>query len=345
MMRSACRVACWGLTALCAAFSASAGHASSPLAALRVRPLRAAGGEGGVERELPARLTTALAHFLRDHADPWLKVETTDRSEQSAETVPAVRYTLESDLSYASGPNEESGRYLLVTRLIRQGRPSALLGQWAGSASSLRYLTANLRGDPRVHTLGLVGEIGSRVLAAVAADADSPTRQWRALWPRLAPLRSPTPMITQAESPYSPLPAIAGGNTFRLRLPFTAGRRYCLLTAVSSRKVEALTLTPAETQSPAGHDAQPLSQAIRLPEGTSEAWLLCRNAASAHTSGRLSRLCTRSAEEDDAPVHILNGVGTGAAAPKENPVPLLEEIARDSNSWRVLRLHVSTPHK
>ena len=352
MIRCASRTGRCMLTALLAWAASSPCHAAPPPITLNVRTLRAAGGESGVELKLPARLTAALTQFLRDHADASLRVETPDRAVQTGERLPATRYTLESDLSYASGQGEESGRYLLVTRLIRQGRPSALICQWAGSASSLRYLTANLRNDPRVHTLGLIGEIGSRVLAAVASDAAGSGQQWGALWPRLTPMRSQTAPMIAAETPYSPLSAlIAGGKTFRLRLPSSAGSRSYLLTSGSNNRVEVLPLTPTERQDTPADAAQAASQTLHLPEGTREAWLLCRiptvkhGTASTRTYGRISRLCAHAADEDDAPVHILNGVGTNLPMQKEASKPLLEEIARDSGSWRVLRLHVTTPHK
>ena len=119
-----------------------------PTFLLRVRPLRASGGEAsGVARELPTRLTTALTKFLHDHAQPTLHIETAEQSTQSAARETTARYFLEGDLSYAASATEESGRYLLVARLIRDGRPDRLIGQWAGSSSSLRYLTANLRNE------------------------------------------------------------------------------------------------------------------------------------------------------------------------------------------------------
>ena len=351
MTRAACRAGGGGLLILLLWLPSVFGRAA-PSVALRVRPLHAAGGEGGVERELPTRLTTALGKFLRDHAEPTVHIEMANLSEQGAGHDVVLRYALEGDLSYASGLDAESGRYLLVTRLIREGRPSALIGQWAGSASSLRSLTANLRSDPRVHTLGLIGEIGSRVLAAVAADAAGPEMQWRALAARLHTLHSPMVTPIQAEAPYAAQSEIVVGTLFRLRFQTAKGTRFYLLMSGtdSGLEVQPLPWTEAQSVSPP-RTAQADSQAVRLPQGTREAWVLCRAAAPEHnaamvgTHRRFSRSCRNRADEDDAPVHVLNGVGPGTATPKEALTLLLAEIARDSPLWRVLRLRVTTVHK
>ena len=349
MIRAACRTGlqvCFvGLL-----WSVAIAAQAAPLAALRVRPLHAAGGEGGVERELPARLTTAMGKFLRDHADPALRIETAERAELSAGRAGVSRYTLEGDLSYASGPDAESGRYLLVARLTREGMPSALIGQWAGSASSLRYLTANLRSDPRVHTLGLIGEIGSRVLTAVAADAATPDRQWRALVSRLPAMRIPKVMIIQAEPPYSVRPEIAGGAAFRLRLPAAQGLPCYLLTSGAESTLEALPLTPTTQKAVSAHAAPTESQVVRLPEGTREAWMVCRNVPAAHaatvrTYKPHGRSCRGSADEDDAPVHVVNGVGKAVTVQKEILTSLLAEIAREPQGWLVMRLRVTITRK
>lgn len=344
MSRSTCRAVRWGSAALLLWLSAVASVQAVPVA-LRLRPLRDA---GGVDHALPARLTTALAQFLRDHGGQTLRVETAERPASGGERDPAARYVLEGDLSFASGLGEDSGRYLLVVRLLREGRTHVLIGQWAGSASSLRSLTANLRRDPRVHTLGLIGEIGSRILPVIAADAAGPDRQWRALLPGLQPMRSLKARIVPAQ-PQSPLVAeIADGGAFRIRFEVPAPLRAYLLLSGADGKLAALPLTVAEGKA-APHDIPSDSQSLRLPEGTREAWLLCRGVAAqpsaAGSGGRLSRRCTPREDEDDAPVHVLNGVGTGVAAREETLTPLLEEIARDPAPWRVLRLRVATPRK
>ena len=348
MICSVCRAVCWGVPALLLCLAS--GPVSAVPAVLRVRPLRDAGGEA--VRELPARLTTALTRFLRDHADPTLRIVTAERSEQEGERAPAARYALEGELSYASGADEESGRYLLVARLVRAGRPSALIGQWAGSSSSLRCLTANLRNDPRVHTLGLIGEIGSRVLAAVAADAAGPGQRWRTLYARLPTLRASKVTILQAEAPYALRTDAAGGDTIRLRLQIgTDVRAVCLLTSGPDGSMAALPLSLTAGAGEPLRNGSADSQAVHLPDGIREAWLLCRSAlpergaADAQTYRRFARFCTPCAEEDDAPVHVLNGVGRSAPGQNEALTILLEEIARDLGAWHVLRLHVTTPHK
>jgi len=333
MIRSACRAVVWGTFALLL-WLTSMGSAQAAPFSLRVRPLHDAGGL--IAHELPGRLTTALNRFLHDHADPTLQVETTERFDQSTARKATVHYTLEGDLSYASGANEESGRYLLVARLLRDGRSPALIGQWAGTSSSLRYLTANLRNDPRVHTLGLIGEIGSRVLATLASDAARPDRRWRALYSRLLPLRSSEAAIVQPEAPYSPRTGITGGDTFRLRLQAGAFQRCYLLTVGENNRLDALSLTMTQK------DALAVSQAIPLSKGTREAWLLCQPHP---TDVRRQQLCPYHLEEDDAPVHVVNGVGNSAPAHQEIAALLLAEVEHDSGMWHVLGLRVTAARK
>ncbi len=346
MWSSACRMGCWGLAALLLWLPTGAVHAA-PFT-LRLRPLRDA---GGVEHELPARLTNALAHLLGDHGDLTMRIETTERPGSGGERDTATRYALEGEVSYASGSGEGSGRYLLVARLLREGRTRALIGQWAGSASSLRYLTANLRRDPRVNTLGLIGEIGSRVLAAIAADTTSPEGQWRTLLSGLQPLRSPKARMVSVDRPTSPASEAAGGDTFRVRFePPMPLRAYLILSGTDGKLVvQPLTLADGKTSPP--HESLAESQVVHVPKGTRETWLLCRGGATphgagtAHAEGRLPRRCTCRADEDDAPVHVLNGVGIGTAVRDETLTPLLEEIVREPRPWRVLRLRLAASPK
>ncbi len=345
MIRSFCRTICWAVAAL------FCGLGSRPLSAapvvLRVRPLRNAGGT--IAPELPARLTRALARFLHDHTDPTLRVETGQNTDTGGAREPMTCYALEGDLSYAAGATEESGRYLLVARLLRDGRPSALIGQWAGSAASLRYLTANLRNDPRVHTLGLIGEIGSRVLLAVAADAACPERRWQTLASHLSPLRTPRGSVVQAEAPYAPRTEIVGGDTIRVRLQgeTTVGCYLLTFGANGIGEAQALNMTLRETPLNASAD----SQAVHLPEGTQEAWVICRisvperSASDARVRSRHTRFCTSLGEEDEAPVQVLNGVGRSASTQNETFTALMAEMSQDSQAWRVMRLRVITARK
>lgn len=307
----------------------------APGIALRVRPLRPA---GGVERDLPARLTTALTRFLHDHAETSLRIESPARPEQAATRDTLLRYNLEGDLSYASGPNDAGGRYLLVARLTREGRPAALIGQWAGSADTLRYLTANLRNDPRVHTLGLIGEIGSRVLAAVTTDAASPEQQWRRLTPVLSSLR--TPRVTTEVAGTVRADLIIGTPTHLRLQPATDNRAY-VMAVCSGGRLQAIPLTWTHLS---GADLT-TSQPISLPADTREAWLLCERKATEPIQRLQTGLmeCHIMADEDDVPVHVLNGIGTSTHAPQETLRLLMAELRHDPNDWCVLRLNVA-PH-
>ena len=170
---------------------------------------------GGLESGLSARLTTALARFLTDHTAKSVQVKA-DGNPVSLPLPKVGRYTLEGDLTFANGADDQNARFLLVLRLFREVTPRTLIGQWAGTADSLRSLTVNLRHDPRIHTLGLIGEMGTRIAACLNADTASVNAQWTRMLPQLSIPSSPFDMVSADDKARS-LRQIAVGSSFRLR--------------------------------------------------------------------------------------------------------------------------------
>ena len=140
----------------------------APATSLTVQPLRDAGGLEGRTTEgqpLNRRYSEALVKHLGDNAGGRFVVAA--KSDPKAK----VRLTLEGDLSHVESPAADGGAYMCVLRLWREGQPRQLIGQWAGYAETLRFLTGNLRHDPRVDQDGLLGELSKRICAMVTGIA------------------------------------------------------------------------------------------------------------------------------------------------------------------------------
>ncbi len=236
---------------------------------LTIRPLR---DGGGLERGLNARLTTALARFLTDHAPKTVQVGV-EGSPPSQQISSSLRYTVEGELSFTGGADETNARFLLVTRLFRESAPHALVGQWAGTADSLRSLTVNLRRDPRVHALGLVGETGSRIVACLNADAVAVPAQWTRLLSQLT-TQNALWEIVSADDEARPLRQITAGHSFRLRSRRNVSCRAYLLLSDSANGLHLARLSEAGECWTVRKGQTSLSKAVLLPEGSGEAWIV-----------------------------------------------------------------------
>ncbi len=306
---------------------------------LSLRPLR---DVGGLPPGLNLRLTTALSRFLNDHTEKAFRVA-------SAAPLPAVtnsaavRYTLEGELSYANGQGEENARFLLVTRLYREDAPRLLVGQWAGTSASLRYLTTNLRNVPDVHTLGLVGEMGSQIALTLRTDQSGVGAQWRRLLPHLTARNPTTTEIVMGGGETRTLRQVPADTPFHLRLRASGGVQTYLLTSDGYGVLHLVPLTShsAEMRAQAGETL--LSPPLTLPEGTREVWIVSRPLPD--TTGQRPRSVRQCAlDETDSPVHLLSGVGKGSPPPPEAALTqFLAEIARKPGLWSVQPLRVAEP--
>jgi hypothetical protein len=156
------------LGALYSPMPAAAQAPDTPI--LTINRLKYAGGpveKGPDGRTLDARLTEALQQYLSEVAGNHFHVAGTSKSPRSK-----VRLTLEGELSRVGpGGSETEGSFLCVLRLYREGNPRLIIGQWAGTAQTLRELTGNIRQDKRFDKMGLMGELSKRVAAAVSDTA------------------------------------------------------------------------------------------------------------------------------------------------------------------------------
>ncbi len=316
---------------------------------LALKPLRDA---GGIERGLNMRLTTALSRFLNDQKMPQVRL-----MGSAAQSAPGSHWTLEGDVSCATGRGEDNARFLIVVRLYRDEVPRTLIGQWTGTATSLRCLTVNLRHDPRFHSLGLIGELGSRIVVALAAEQTGPTQRWRSLL-QLATGRCARVDITAADNPEQTLREIPTAKPFRLRASAAASHRAYLVLFDRYGTVTMAKLTP-DGNSIAGEDGKSaLSQPIALPDGVVEAWAVCSltnkseiqsigdnpSSSSSQVSTRISRHRYDNCPDgfdDDAPVKILDGVGSINPQSDSAADRLLADISRKPMLWCLVRFRVA----
>ena len=174
---------------------AKADNPVPPKAVVWIEPIADSGGAGekmSDNETLARRFTKGLRVALEGEARERFDVRIAARSVPASS--PAVRFVLRGGLSRVQGVGEVSSDqpFLCIVRLFREipltvgGKPTRrLVGQWAGTARGLRDLTGNLARDPRVHALGLAGELSRRITAAALRIA-TPTAA-------VTPPRAPSP--------------------------------------------------------------------------------------------------------------------------------------------------------
>jgi len=134
---------------------------------VQVKPLHDAGGLSAVSADgdkINVSYTEAISHFLANGG--YTIVDKVPKGQ-----VP--KYSIEGDLSHLAVDDKGSGPYLCVLRLFDENQKHKLVGQWAGVAQSLRYLTANLNETEGVDSEGLLGELGGKIAEAIRATSDS----------------------------------------------------------------------------------------------------------------------------------------------------------------------------
>lgn len=303
-----------------------------------LRPLR---DRGGIERGLNKRLTQAFEKFLKEHSSFPFGVEVSEKKVEDV-SVPASQYVLTGEVSFSSGQSEAQGRYLLTVRLFRGDKTRRIIGQWAGTANSFRYLTANLRNAPNVHTYGLIGEMGSRVISALKTDLDRPERRWLLSLSSVPLGKAPEIEESSAKKQGHPISQITKGVPFCVQLPSPQTGRTFLMSFDRAGN-SALVALVAQPNPNKGH----LSQSLSLSSETYEAWVLSESAvtSSAMRNDLSEFSCKRSQSafsEDDSPVSVLEGVGH--APPQPLPVAqesILTQIGLHHENWRKCRLRLS----
>jgi hypothetical protein len=141
-------------------------HAATQ-AVVEVKPLHDAGGLTAKSADgdaINVSYTEAIRHYLTTGG-----YTVVDKAPKGS--TPA--YTVEGDLSHLSTDTTGNGPYLCVLRLFSENRGHTLVGQWAGVAQSLRYLTANLNETEGVDSEGLLGEIGGKIAETIRGTSDT----------------------------------------------------------------------------------------------------------------------------------------------------------------------------
>lgn len=215
-----------------------------PSVQVHVRPLRDAGGlpdAGTNGQPVNERLGRALEIYLADVAngryvviDPSGKPvpplpKSTAGGDMTAKSLPTAVFSVEGELSHVESAEAEGGAYLCALRLFKEGSPRRLLGQWAGTAASLRYLTGNLRSVPDVDNAGLVGEIGKRLAQQIVAFSGPDQATQLAGIVASAPARPSLKMIVDGK-PAAAEPSLANGTRYQVDIaPPTGGTVYAVL--------------------------------------------------------------------------------------------------------------------
>jgi hypothetical protein len=315
------------------AFCACGSTAYAQTVRIDIRPLRDA---GGINRGLNTQLTIALSHFVSENAAKQISVETVGASKSDV----VQRYVLEGDISCTVGSGEDNQRFMMTARLYREGTVHSLIGQWAGTSDSFRYLTTNLRNYPGIHTHGLIGELGSRIIAALESDNKSLGQQWRMLQPRMSHRGDTVVQLIAAGSDHPVGPAPHKGP-FRLRVRSADSDDVyaVILDSAGTIRLAGLSDVSDRLLCPVGETA--VSKPIAIPSGATEFWIVCR-----FTRSNIGEVKAQSTEcglnLDEPPIRILDGIGI-AEAPAGNDkacADLITEISRKPDAWRIVRFRI-----
>jgi hypothetical protein len=136
-------------------------------AVVQVKPLHDAGGLAAVSADgdtINVSYTEAIRRYLTTGG--YTVVDKPPKGSSPA-------YSVEGDLSHLTVDAAGNGPYLCVLRLFAENGKHTLIGQWAGVAQSLRYLTANLNETEGVDSEGLLGELGGKIAEAIRASSDT----------------------------------------------------------------------------------------------------------------------------------------------------------------------------
>ena len=135
---------------------------------VQLKPLHDAGGLIALSADgdkINVSYTEAISHYLTTTGG----YTVVDKAPKGS----SPTYFVEGDLSHLAIDDRGNGPYLCTLRLFDENKKHKLVGQWAGVAQSLRYLTANLNETEGVDSEGLLGELGGKIAEAIRATSDT----------------------------------------------------------------------------------------------------------------------------------------------------------------------------
>lgn len=130
-------------------------------ALIGIKVLSNAGGlpKTTTETDLAKNYTTGLVKAIESAAQHRVQIISAPNS--------TAGFVLEGSLSRTEN-SVNGGAYLCVLKLSKKvGESDIIIGQWAGYAENLRYLSGNLNGFPGVSNQGLLGELSICVINEV----------------------------------------------------------------------------------------------------------------------------------------------------------------------------------
>ena len=211
--------------ALAALVCTGAAKAQQPVA-IRVGALRDGGGlpRKADEEPLNLQLSQGLVRFMQHDLSPGVSVSLASSKEARRPIdFDAAVYDLEGEVSRTAGSVPGAGTYLVVLRLFRDtgGADKPLVAQWAASARTFLDLSCNMTRDRRVSAEGLIGELGTRVLAfATGTPISSQALDFVGFAARCAARdRITADIVPEASSQASPDPTLLrSGDRYRIRV-------------------------------------------------------------------------------------------------------------------------------
>jgi hypothetical protein len=212
-------------------------------AELVIAPLSDAGvtmPKGPDGKPINERFSSAIRSQLTELA----KNQYALREKSVAKLAPEVlRLRLEGKLVHLDSDDAGGGAYNCTLRLYDDGRPRRLVGHWSATAATLRDLTSNIRHDPSISPLGLLGELCYRVNRAVTALQDPPANR------RLTDLLKTVPQADRPEMAVTYTRA-DGPNPVASATTLRPGERYSV--RISSPRSGRLFLFSQARGGPAG---------------------------------------------------------------------------------------------
>ncbi len=249
-MKNPTVIMAWAMLGVVVAFAAS-GRFASAAVDVRIAPLKATGGaigKGPDNKPIEERFTTALQKLLAESAKGRFGTSGTTKDSD---------FVVEGELSALQTAKNTAGGYLCTVRLFQTGKSGRrLVGQWAGTAKTVRDLTGNITKDKSISNLGLAGELASRIGAVVSASMGTAAGETPKTSAVLTPAVYNALIKTATANRRLKVDVVSGGATDdKLRSTLVPGEKYHLLVSAQ----DAGTVYVLALVSDAENDGKPKS--------------------------------------------------------------------------------------
>jgi hypothetical protein len=322
--------------------------AETRLPIIVVQALRNGGGlvDTGADttEALNLRFTRSLQKYLSESARDRYVVAAGDSN------ITDNRFLLEGDLSHVADKSPEGGPYLCSLRLFREDDGQRrLIGQWAGWAASLRYLTVNLRHHPKIDAQGLTGELGKRVAQSLLQQRSSTTQSTLMSWLAAQEKRPPADWKVEVVKPPDAdreetgvandnAGALIAGTNFYFQVTTPAAGELWLLEQAADAPLQLLragekaAFARIDAKAPVLLPVIPIVTSSNADGAPSERkfWVLWRRATMQQPSLGLA-MSGNSNAQDTLPVRVVGEAISGASGDELDAVA--ERVTQEPSSW------------